>query len=191
MNQPPWPRRLRTDRLDLLAITVDDLAAVYRITADPRHTKYMPGDQSESEQAALAWLERRVSRWDTGGLGYWTARLPAAGESATGEPATGELIGIGGAERRPGFWNLYYLIDQAHWGRGYATELARATQRTAAELDPELPLVAWIHADNAASVAVARHLGLTDYGLLEPRHWQGEPMHCWADRNPAPGVTAG
>ena len=181
MNEPGWPRRLRTDRLDLLAVTLDDAAAVHRIVADPRHSEYMPDGQMATEQATLAWLERRVSRWDTGGLGYWTVRLSA----------TGELIGIGGAERRPGFWNLYYLIDQAHWGRGYATELARATQRTAAGLDPELPLVAWIHSGNAASEAVARHLGLTDYGLLEPGHWNGEPMHCWADRDPAPGVTAG
>jgi RimJ/RimL family protein N-acetyltransferase len=181
MSEPAWPRRLRTDRLDLLAITPADAAAVHRITADPRHCEYVPGGLQESRQATLAWIERRASRWDTGGLGYWTAR----------RPATGELIGLGGAERRPGFWNLYYLIDQANWGRGYATELARATQRTAAELDPALPLVAWIHAGNGASVAVARHLGLTDYGLLEPGHWKGEPMHCWADRDPAPSLAAG
>lgn len=50
--------------------------------------------------------------------------------------------------------------------------------------DPALPMVAWIHQDNAASQAVARHIGLKDYGLLEPQHWDGEPMHYWADREP-------
>ena len=97
------------------------------------------------------------------------------------------MIGVGGAECRPGFWNLFYLVDADFWGNGYATELARAAQRAAGAVDPELPVVAWIHEDNAASQAVARHLGLKDYGLLEAFHWKGEPMHCWADREPAPG----
>jgi hypothetical protein len=35
--------------------------------------------------------------------------------------------------------------------------------------------------------AVARHLGLTDYGLREPQHWNGKPIHYWADQQPVPG----
>lgn len=41
--------------------------------------------------------------------------------------------------------------------------------------------------DNGASQAVARHPGLTDYGQLEPRHWNEQPAHCWAVREPAAG----
>jgi hypothetical protein len=44
-----------------------------------------------------------------------------------------------------------------------------------------------IHQDNGVSQAVARHLGLAYYGQLEPQHWNGQPMHCWADRQPASG----
>ena len=51
-------------------------------------------------------------------------------------------------------------------------------------VDPDLPIVAWIHEDNAPSQGVARRLGLTDYGLLGAAHWNGEPMHYWADREP-------
>lgn len=51
------------------------------------------------------------------------------------------------------------------------------------------PVVAWIHEENAASQAVARHLGLADYGQREPQHWDGEPMHLWADRQPASRVA--
>jgi len=77
------------------------------------------------------------------------------------------------------------------WGRGYATELARAAQREAAAAEPDLPVVAWIHEQNASSQAVARHLGLSDFGQLKPQHWDGAPMHCWADRQPAPGQDPG
>lgn len=177
MSGAGWPWQVRTARLDLRAITLADVTAVHRIMADPRHCAYMPGDLQESPEVTRDWIERRAARWEDDGLGYWTARLRR----------TGVVIGVGGAERRPRFWNLYYLLDQAHWGHGYGTELAGAGQRTAAELDPELPLVAWIHVGNVASQAVARHLGLTDYGLREAGHWNGEPMHYWADRAPAPG----
>ena len=148
--------------------------------ADPRHSEHVPAGLLETRQAALAWIERYQASWAASRLGYWTVRLRA----------TMAVIGVGGAERRPGFWNLYYLIDHEHRGCGYATELARAAGQQALAVDPDLPLAAWIHARNAASQIVAGRLGLSDYGLLEAGHWKGEPMHYWADREPAPGPGA-
>lgn len=168
--------RLLTGRLDLRALRPDDTDRLHPIISDPANCAYLPEGPRESLEASRAWIERFAARWAVNGLGYWTVRLRAAGP----------VIGVGGAERRPGHWNLYYLLDRARWGSGYGTELARAAQRAAAALAPEVPLVAWIHQDNAASQAVARHLGLADYGQREPRHWDGQPMHYWADRRPAP-----
>jgi RimJ/RimL family protein N-acetyltransferase len=173
-------RRMLTDRLDLRSVAISDLADLHRIMADPRNLVYMPAEPLQSAGAAGAWIERYVSRWHVNGLSYWTIRLRA----------TGAVIGVGGAERRQEFWNLYYLLDVSYWGRGYGTELARAAQRAAAALDPDLPLVAWIHEKNLASHAVARHLGLTDFGLLEADHWKDAPMHYWADSEPARGGGA-
>lgn len=170
-------RHRLTDRLDLQAMTLDDVDLLHPIISEDHNRRYIPGERLESLAASRAWIERYSSRWAGHGLGYWTVRLRA----------TGAVIGVGGAGRRPAFWNLYYLIDQNHRGCGYATELALAAQREAAAVAPDLPLAAWIHQENAASQAVARHVGLTDYGLLEPGHSNGEPMHCWADRPPSFG----
>jgi RimJ/RimL family protein N-acetyltransferase len=173
MSGSPETRQVLTDRLDLRPLTPDDLSPLHLIMSDPGNCEYLPEGPRESLAASRAWIDRFSARWVANGLGYWTVRLRA----------TGGVIGIGGAEcRRPRFWNLYYLLDRGHWGRGYGTELALAAQREAAAVDPDLPLVAWIHEQNAASQAVARHLGLKDLGLIEPQHWNGEPMHCWADR---------
>ncbi len=158
-----------------------DVAAIHRIMADPRNRVYILGGAHESVTETRVWVERFSDRWGANRIGYWTVRLRA----------TGDVIGVGGVDRRPDFWNLYYLLDGAHWGCGYATELAVAAQRTAAAIDPDLPLAAWIHAHNVASQRVALRVGLRDYGLLEPEHWKGEPMHYWADRDPgAPAVSS-
>ncbi len=174
-------RHVLTARLDLRAVDAGDLDGLHRLTSDPVHSDHIPGGLQETPETTRAWIEGFRGRWDANGLSYWTVRLRA----------TGQVIGIGGAERRPGFWNLFYLVDTGFWGNGYATELARTAQRAAEAVDPDLPVVAWIHEDNAASQAVARHLGLTDYGLLETVHWRGEPMHYWGDREPAAGRGPG
>jgi RimJ/RimL family protein N-acetyltransferase len=172
MTGASGPSHVLTDRLDLRAMTSGDLEPLHQIMSDPRNCAHLPEGPKESLEASRAWIERFGARWAVNGLGYWTVRLRV----------TSAVIGVGGAERRPRFWNLYYLLDRGHWGHGYATELALAAQREATALEPELPVIAWIHQDNGASQAIARHLGLTDHGQLEPQHWNGQPMHCWADR---------
>ncbi|WP_281179964.1 GNAT family N-acetyltransferase [Streptomyces catenulae] len=119
-----------------------------------------------------AWIGRCTDRWESDGVSYWMAR----------HRDTGELIGVGGAQRQhPGFWNLYYRLVPTHLGKGYATEISRAAIRTAGQHDPELPVIAWIHARNTGSRAVAERLGLHDYGL-RPEPGKREPMHAYADR---------
>src|SRR5207237_9272130 len=113
----------------------------------PCNCVHIPEGPKDSVQACRAWIERFSARWTAVGLGYWTVRLRDSGA----------VIGVGGAERRPRFWNLYYLLDRRHWGRGSGTELAQAAQCQARCTDPALPMVAWIHQENAASQAVARH----------------------------------
>jgi RimJ/RimL family protein N-acetyltransferase len=171
---PGEPGQVLTARLDLRAVRLADAGALHRILGDPRNAGYIPGGALEGPADTLAWIERFRSGWDLAGLGYWTVRLRA----------TGTVIGVGGAERRAEFWNLFYFIGRDHWGNGYASALAAAARDAARARDPGLPLAAWIHQGDVASRAVARRLGLRDHGRLEAGHWKGEPMHCWADREP-------
>ncbi len=178
---PGEPGQVLTGRLDLRAVGLADAGALHPILGDPRNAEYIPGGALETAGDTVAWIERFRSGWDCNGLGYWTVRLRA----------TGTVIGVGGADRRLEFWNLFYFLGRDHWGSGYGSEVAAAARDAVRARDPGLPLVAWIHRGNAASQAVARRLGLRDYGQRETRHWRGQPMHCWADREPGPGQPRG
>jgi RimJ/RimL family protein N-acetyltransferase len=163
-----------TERLELRAVAAEDVDALYRIKSDPETCRFLDSHRFEEPEAVAKWVERSQLSWQQQGLGYWTARLRGSGE----------VIGVGGAERRKAFWNVYYRIAPAYWGRGYATELALAARHRAGELDPDALFVAWVHAGNAPSAVIAARLGLTDFGLRERSHWGGVPMHCFADREP-------
>lgn len=174
-SEEPW--LVRTGRLELRAVCADDLAALFRINTDPRTWSHVPAGRHRDEETTRAWSERAVGRWESGGLGYWTAR----------RPADGTVVGVGGVAFQPdsGFWNLYYRLDPAHWGRGYATELSRAAIDAAHRHAPEVPVAAWIHAHNAGSRGVAARLGLTDQGLRRDPAL-GELLHLYTDRQVPP-----
>ncbi len=89
MTSPQGSRHLQTDRLDLRAMTPDDLGALHRIISDPRNCVHIPEGPKESLADSRAWVERFSARWGASGLGYWTVRLRA----------TSAVIGVGGAGR--------------------------------------------------------------------------------------------
>ncbi|WP_406201569.1 GNAT family N-acetyltransferase [Kitasatospora sp. NBC_01560] len=178
--RPGEPRSVRTDRLELRAVCTGDLGALFRINSDPRAWEHFPEGRHRDEGTTRAWIERAVSRWESDGLSYWTARLAA----------DGTVVGVGGVQLQAatGFWNLYYRLDPAHRGRGYATELARAAATAARRHTPDVPLVAWIHPHNAGSRSVALRLGLVDRGLRRDPTL-GALMHLYTDRPVPPGPS--
>lgn len=173
MSDDHEPDRVSTERLELRRVGPDDLDALYALNSDPAVWRHLPEGRHTDPSATEAWIERCTGHWEKDGVSYWMAR----------HQETGEVIGVGGAERQdPGFWNLYYRLAHDSWGKGYATEISRAAMRIAEQHGPELPVIAWIHAHNKGSRGVAERLGLHDYGLRpEPR--MGEPMHAYADRD--------
>ena len=81
---------------------------------------------------------------------------------------TDELIGVIGLEtnllhRRA---ELGYFIDVAHWGRGYATEAARAMVRHAFDVLGLHRVEARHMVDNPASARVLEKIGMRQEGVL-------------------------
>lgn len=138
---------IRTDRLVLRRATMDDVAAMHAIMSNPLAMRYW----STPPHADLAETER------------WMASMVDADPASSDDfivTLDGALIGKLGAWKLP---EIGFLIDPAHWGRGYAREaLAAFVARRRALGSAEL--TADVDPRNGASLALLRWAGFSETG---------------------------
>lgn len=144
-------KTLKTERLVLRMLREDDLDEYAAMAADPEVTRYL-GDGSTLARAD-AWRQMAMI------LGHW--RLRGYGMWAAEEISTGRLagrIGFFNPEGWPGF-ELGWTLRREFWGRGYATEGARAALEYGfTEMNRER-VISLIRPANAPSIRVAERLG--------------------------------
>lgn len=145
--------KVETERLILRAPTLADVDVWAAYLADPDVLRYLPRRAiTPRERAELAfnainqgWLQHPVS--DIG----WVITLKG----------DRQLIGWCGAGSAEGSTEaeLVYSLGKPYWGRGFATEAARALVRYSFENTAWERMVAAIVPGNAASRRVLEHLG--------------------------------
>ena len=169
-------RSVTTARLQLDAIEVTDVSALFPILNDAAGWWYDPASRHLNVEQSNSWIHRAAQRWSGDGLSYWTVRLTDAGE----------VIGVGGVQRHAsGSWNLYYRLATSHWGYGYAAELASTALTTAHTHDARVPVIAWIAEHNQPSRRVAERVGMQNLGLRIDTN-DGQQRLAYADRELPP-----
>ncbi|HEX8632382.1 MAG TPA: GNAT family N-acetyltransferase [Catenuloplanes sp.] len=152
----PMPLPLRTDRLVLRRFTAEDTDDVHALDNDPRVMRYLNGGQPVSREVVQTRTLPRLMSYDE--------RFPAFGYRAALDRATGRFLGWFEFQGRPGVpgeVELGYRLLVAAWGRGFATEGARALIRMGfTDLDVER-VVATTMTVNRASRRVLEKAGLT------------------------------
>ena len=144
-------RHVRTPRLRLDAVTLDDADEHFALLSDPGVWRHLPSGVHTDRSQTVENLERGVESWERAGLGYWTARLredlPGTGLRA------GQLAGTGGCTVRAGtdWWNRYYRLTPPAWGHGLAAALVTAAPAAARAVDPDRPVIAYLLGHNAES----------------------------------------
>jgi len=139
-----------TARLALRPRTAADLEACLAMDRDPVVARFIPGPWADPV-AHRAFVENRIRRRYPAGMGYWIIEGP---ERFVGWVLLVPL-GLEGPEIEIG-WRLV----RAAWGRGYATEATRSVLTHALHTLRLPRVVADIDPDNAASIGVARKLGM-------------------------------
>ena len=150
---------LETERLTLRPFREDDVRALFELSQDADVVRYV----NDGRMPTLFESWRLVASW----LGHWVLR--GYGQWAIEERASGRFIGRAGIIN-PADWpgpEVGYLLGRDWWGRGYATEAARAAMEWGFREIGFADLLSLIDPANAASIAVATRLGETPRGETE------------------------
>ena len=150
---------LQTERLVLRMLREDDFEQYAAMMADPEVTRYLGDGRPLARADAWRQMAMLLGHWQLRGYGHW----------AIEERATGRLagrVGFFNPEGWPGF-ELGWTLAREFWGRGYATEGARAALEYGfTELGRER-VISLIRPANALSIRVAERLGERLEGSVE------------------------
>lgn len=161
--------RIESERLILRRFAATDFDDYLAVAADPETFRYSAKRAMTSDEAWTRLL-RHAGHWSLLGYGLFVVE----------EKATGRFVGeagLGDFRRRLG--PIFDDAPEAAWtiarwaqGRGYATEAAAAALRWMESRFGMDRSVCIIHADNEASLRVARKLGYVAY---DERRYRGYP----------------
>ena len=167
---------LETERLILRQFRESDLDAYAEMVGDPEVMLYMgSGPMGRSD----AWrnMAMILGHWQLRGFGMW----------AVEDKGGGEMIGRVGCWRPEGWPGLEvgWALRRAFWGRGFATEAAKASLEAAFHRLGERHIISMIHGQNLPSKRVARRLGMRLEGRTE---LFDIPVEVYGMRRPVGGV---
>jgi ribosomal-protein-alanine N-acetyltransferase len=158
---------LRTPRLRLRHLVPDDAQSLFDLDADPEVRRFLPDPAPPSLEAARQHLVEYQQVYRDDGFARW----------AVVEDATGEWLGWCGLRRESeDEVDIGYRFRRSAWGRGFATEGARASLAYGFDVLRLARIVATAHVDNAKSIRVLAKIGLrfetkTTYAGLPAERW--------------------
>jgi RimJ/RimL family protein N-acetyltransferase len=146
---------LRTERLILRRWRPDDVGHFANLNADPEVMGYMPSVLSASESAFM--VERIESAFDQHGFGLWAVEVPGVSPFVG---FTGLSVTAFEAHFTPAV-EVGWRLARPYWGRGYATEGARAALRFGFDQAGLAEIVSFTSEVNERSRRVMERLGMT------------------------------
>lgn len=164
---------LETERLVLREFKPEDTDALFKVLGDPIAMQYYPAPFDRP--GVRAWIARNMARYENHGFSLWAMMLKP----------TCEVIGDCGCvlqeiEERQEI-EVAYHVRRDLWGRGYATEAARACMNFAFARLGAARVVSMIRPENLQSRRVAEKNGLFCEGIV---FWHGYD-HCVYVKNRA------
>jgi ribosomal-protein-alanine N-acetyltransferase len=108
-----------TARLRLRPWRDADVASFAQLSADPAVMEFLRPLPGGAAEAWVAWVREH---WRRHGFGQWVVEIP-------GEAEFVGIVGLAWVAYEAHFTpavEIAWRLDRAHWGRGYATEAARA-----------------------------------------------------------------
>jgi RimJ/RimL family protein N-acetyltransferase len=146
---------LRTDRLILRQWRQDDREPFARMNANPEVMRFFPSTLSREQSDAFA--DRIETHFAKHGYGLWAVEIPRV------TPFAG-FVGLAAYDFPTHFTptvEIGWRLDRTYWGRGYATEAARAALADGFQRAGLREVVSFTIPINLASIRVMEKLGLS------------------------------
>ena len=157
---------LETPRLILRKHTLADVPAMEAVLGDPVTMQFYPS--AFDHQGVVDWIQTSLDRYSRDGHGLWAMLLKESNE----------LIGDCGCtlQEVEGKYQMEvgYHVRRDLWGRGYATEAARACMEYAFNTLQAKRVISMIRPENIASWRVAEKNGMTREKIILWRDYE----HC-------------
>jgi RimJ/RimL family protein N-acetyltransferase len=142
---------IETERLQLRLFRPDDLDDLSLIFSDPDVVRYLGSGQPAGRDETETALMSIIRHWDVHGFGRWAAVCKQ----------TCKLIGYCGLRNFQGTPELVYLLSKQYWGKGLATEMARASIKFGFEEKKFEHIIAMAKLANVASQRVMNKIGMS------------------------------
>ncbi|XZF15487.1 GNAT family N-acetyltransferase [Chitinophagaceae bacterium MMS25-I14] len=177
-----------TERLLYREIQPEDDVHMFTLDSDPLVHRYLGGKVQTNIEQAREVIRLIRDQYATNGIGRW----------AVIEKRTGNFTGWAGLKLMKtsvnghiNFHDVGYRFIPAYWGKGYATEAARASVQYGFETLGLTEMFGITDLDNLASFRVLQKAGLQfvetfDYGEYGTCNWLEIKRNEWN----VPGLTA-
>ncbi len=173
------PERFETERLVATRYHEADLLELQALSADPKVMRYVEkgGRSPEKVRNTLTEVD---AQWAKKGFGYWVLREKGGGPLGGSVTLFNETA-TGGVE-------LGYMLAERAWGKGFATEAARAMVAIAFGPLGFTEVWARVEGENTGSLRVVAKLGFQYVRTLPDE--QGIPLlHFRLTRRSAPATS--
>lgn len=164
---PIVPEQIETERLLLRQFRNDDWKDLHAYYSSPEATAFTVG-RSLTEGESWRTMCSMIGHWQLRGYGPY----------ALEEKSDGRVIGTAGFWY-PNDWpapEIKWALAPSHWGKGYASEAARALQKVGLKHLSDISLISFIAAENQGSIRLAQAIGAS---FEEEVQFRGSSWHIY------------
>ena len=171
---------IETDRLYMRELQQTDVDGMFELDSNAAVHQFLGNNPIKSKEEAAKVIDFVRKQYEDLGIGRWAVVLKE----------TDEFIGWSGLKffketvnGEKDFYELGYRFIEKHWGKGYATETAKASITYAFDVLKQEKVFAMTELGHKASISVLEKIGFRNKGTFEFKLLEKPETLYWFELN--------